>query len=275
MAQRTLFEFEVELNRLVKAWADQTTAIRQFCADAGQPLPAALQPLFSEPYSNGTGNTHIAVERLERTPEKKQESRPLLRAMVKGSAHATATHITYQVPPMPDYGPRPEEAGPDWKAVPLASASTFNLILYIIKQAGGAAPSSTINAKLPILRPVTGPSTVSMTLNTLQMEEKIGGNYREWRLTQPDVPIVISGKRMWCALDQLRQSDRAALRREVIIDALKINPRMTVSVIVDCLRHCEWMAGVAAVPDMVKGDMRILDRDGVAEKEGAFWKLKD
>jgi hypothetical protein len=273
MAQKTLFEFEDELNALIKTWADQTKAIRKFCEDAGQPLPAALQPLFSKAQSNGKGNTRIAVERVEQTHEKKQESRPLLRAMVKGSAHATATHITYQAPSIPDYGPRPEEAGPDWKAVPLAHASTFNLILYILKQAGGAAPSSTINAKLPILRPVTGPSTVSMTLQTLQTEEKIEGNYREWTLRQ-DVPIAISGKRMWCALEQLRQSDRAALRREVIIDALKINPRMTVAMIVDCFRHCEWMEGVAAVPDMVKGDMRILKRDGLAEKEGAFWKLK-
>jgi hypothetical protein len=266
MAPKTLFDLELELNSMVTPWLQQASAIHKFCIEVGLPLPPALQPLFSKHRS-------MASEDDLTRPQQPPVRPSVLKAMVKSGPRVTPSAFEYQLPTMPDYGPRPAEAAGDWKAVPLNSASAANLILYIIKEAGGAAPSSLINAKLPILRPDSGSSTVSMTLLALRTEERIGGSFREWTIKK-DVPIAVVGQRMWCALEQLRQQDRAALRREVIIEALKINPRMTIAVLSECLRQCEWLRGVAAGPDMVKGDMRILDRDGLVQKEGAFWKLK-
>lgn len=273
MAPKTLFELEMELSSMVTPWLQQASAIQKFCIDVGLPLPPALQPLFSKHSSAERGDKYPAFQTPEEAPQLKPPKPPILSATIKAGPRATPSAFEYQLPNMPDYGPRPAEAADNWKAVPLSSASAANLILYIIKEAGEAAPSSLINAKLPILRPDSGSSTVSMTLLALRTEERIGGSFREWILKK-HVPIAVIGQRMWCALEQLRQQDRAALRREVIIEALKINPRMTIAVLSECLRQCEWLRGVAAGSDMVKGDMRILNNDGLVQKEGAFWKLK-
>jgi hypothetical protein len=155
----------------------------------------------------------------------------------------------------------------------VAGLSLLNLVPYVIKQEGGAASSATINAKIPIFRPATASSAVSMALHTLKDEDTVEGDFREWRLKK-DVQIVVAGERAWCALEQLRQQDRATLRREVVVAALKVNSLMTVGALSECLRQCPWLSGVAAEPDMLKGDVRILEKEGVIEKEGAFWKLK-
>jgi len=234
-------------------------AIQRFCDEKSLPYPPELLPLF-------VGNSVHELMAGEGTRRKrgpnKEKDKPLRR-----------NKFQFKIPPMPDYGPRPADAGPDWKAPLVAEISTLNLVLYILKEGGGAASSATVNAKLPIYRPATASSTAHMTLYSLKDEDKIAGDSREWTLKQ-DVEIVVVGKRAWISLRQMRQQDRAALRREVILAALKVNPHMTVGALAECLREGEWLNGVAAEPDMVKGDVRILERDGFVEREGAFWKLK-
>jgi hypothetical protein len=243
-------------------WLEQTLALQEFCGSNGLPFPPpeVLDVLCISPANSQVTTQTMNTPGLKRGPDRQKRK-------IAGKP------FEFKLPPIPDYGPRPEGAGIDWKAVPLDGASGLNLVLYIIKEAGGAASSSLINARLSILRPGSALSTASMTLHSLKDEGKIAGDFRQWSLKQ-DVQIVVADRRMWCALEQLRQQDRAALRREVILAALRVNPRMTVAEISECLRRCEWLRGVAVEPDMVKGNMRVLGDEGLVEREGAFWKLK-
>lgn len=258
---------KLELNRLMGPWLEQTLALQKFCESNGVPFPPPeVQELFGFSSLVPSKNGHPAEGK--NTPSKRGARKEKLEKRLR-----SRRNFDFKIPSMPEYGPRPDGAELDWKAVPLESASSLNLVLYILKKHGGAAASRTINAQLPVLRPGTAESTAHMSLKTLKEEGKITGDYREWQLAQ-DVQIEIIGQRMWCSPDQLRMHDRAALRREVILDALKLNARMTVADISEMLRRCDWLAGVAVEPNMVKGNMRILGEEGLAEKEGAYWKLK-
>lgn len=212
--------------------------------------------------------THNAAAHLGSAPKRGPDKKPRATYTKRKSKF-----FDFKIPEMPNYGPMPEGVGPNGKGVPLDGAAGLNLVLCILQENGGGASSSTINARLSTLRPGTGMSTASMTLHSLKDEGKITGDFRMWRLVQP-VPIKIVGERMWCAVEQLRQQDRAALRREVILAALKANPRMTVAEISECLRRCDWLSGVTVEPDQVKGNLRILGDEGLVEREGPFWKLK-
>jgi hypothetical protein len=263
MASKSIIEMRLELHRLLTGWLEQSLAIQKFCDERGMQLPVELRLVFSE---NGASHSKDSaapnVVRGKRGPYKERDK-----------SLPRRNKFEFTIPSPPDYGPRPPGIGPDAKAPLLAEVTAPVLLLYIIKQEGGAASSATINAKLPILRPASATSTASMALYTLKDEDKIAGDSRLWTLKQ-DVEIAISGQRMWCGLELLRQGDRAALRREVIVAALKVNPRMTVGGLSECLRACDWLNGVAAEPDMVKGDVRILEKTDFIERDGAFWKLK-
>ena len=176
------------------------------------------------------------------------------------------------IPKKPDYGDDPDDAGEDWMPVPLVEASSGNLILYILKENGGTAPSTLLSVKLAQLRPASAPSTLHMTLKKLHEEGKINGDYKAWTLNIA-VRVAITDSRMWCALEQLRTTDRAAIRREVIIEALKVNHLMSVATIAECLRGCEWLKGLPIDANTVKADMRILARDKHAVKEGTQWSF--
>ena len=255
---------ERELTKRVGAWLDDADSIREFCVSAGLNVPSIMRPIFgamaaTTPLLNSIAPFQTPAAKVSR-PVKEASPQPSLKG------------VKFLVPEKPDYGQRPQEAFADWLPVPLLHASSANLILYILKENGGSAPSNMVSVKLPMLRPTTAASTVFMTLKKLEEEGRIHGDYKSWILND-EVRIAMAMDRMWCALDQLRSTDRAAIRREVIVEALRVNQGLSVALIADCLRACEWLKGLPLDANAIKADMRILDRDGLAKKEGTIWRL--
>jgi len=235
-------------------------------------LPAVMKPFFESsvaPPAPSVLRPQVVTEptlfpATKQPPVKKKRQRLSLSSKEK---------LAFKVPPMPDYGIRPEAAGGDWVAVPLKAASVANLLLFILNSANGRPLSSTdLEFGLAEYREKSGSSTISMTLKKLVEEKYIAGDSRGWQLIR-DVGGIISGDRLWVPLNQLRSTDKAAVRREVILSALRLNGTMPNFVIARCLQECEWLT-VPVSPYTVKSDMRIMFKEGFVCKDGLQWRLK-
>jgi len=153
----------------------------------------------------------------------------------------------------------------------LGSVSVANLLLYLLHLAGRPMSSIDLVSGLAKFRKRAGQSTVSMTLKKLVEEEIVAGDSNAWKLIAP-VEGIISGDRLWCPLKQLRSTDKAAVRREVIIASLKLNGRLPVYIIVDSLQACAWLT-VPVDSNTVKADLRVMKGFGQVRKVGTEWEL--
>jgi hypothetical protein len=260
MAAFTLFQLERELNKRLGPWLDEAEAIRDFCLKSGLAVPSVMLPIFG-------ANIQITPREMAVAAP----PAPAIKTKRVQAIRAPRLDIPFQVPAMPNYGAKPQEAGDDWVPIPLESVSVANLLLYLMNSAGRPLSSVELIAGLAKYRKRAGQSTVSMTLKKLKEEEYVSGDSNAWKLTR-DVGGVISGDRLWCPLRQLRSTDKAAVRREVIIASLNLNGRLPIYVIVDSLQACTWLT-VPADANTVKADLRVMKGFGFVRKIGTEWEV--
>lgn len=219
------------------------------------------------------GDTHPPVGKAERLASwLPQPIDSYQKAKFSGSKTAAV-----EPPSMPDHGPRPVEAGPNWLSILASQASPFALALAFLRTAGSPFTTGHLSVVLTKIRGIKNAVawTVMPSLLKADVVEGAGQN-NVWRIKHRERGGILSDdlKYLWCDPTLLNIYDWAAIRREAMLVLLKEHTGgLTNAAITKTLQNTEWLHAPVD-PHLIKADLRQLEGKRVVEQDASkLWKL--
>lgn len=183
------------------------------------------------------------------------------------------TMPTPRLPENPDYAP-PEEADFDWVSIKASAASPMAIGMAVLRaHPGHSITSANLNNQIAKIRKIEGGAGYTI-LEKLRENKVIEGFNGAWIVKDASKGGVFKGDRLWSPPQHLSEYDWAAIRREGIVELLKVNPALTIAGITKGLTAWEWYRA-KVTDDLVKADLRALTKKGLVRRDDATkeWSL--
>lgn len=191
---------------------------------AGEPLPEQLKEFFGGGRSNGRN--------------------PISRLNI----------------PQPHRDKRPAEASDDWISIATQDVAATNLTLAVLRSANGPVRASDVADLVSSINPDVTRGAIS-NIGTRLNGTLISRTEDGWTLTDKSKAGIICDGYFWGPVDIFEVQEKAAHRREAILQILlNFVSGLQIVQLVEQLRGCSWMKAPAS-KDLLKLDLEVLQRN--------------
>jgi len=197
---------------------------------------------------------------------------PLLRFFDEAEPEQSGPRMSLSPPAIPE---RPAEATGDWVWIPLRDMLPTGLVLGLLRSDPAGLTQKDILARLAQMPGVNvNPGSIANIGTRLANEGVITRERGVWEIVDPDRAPIILGENAWAPKDLFEQQELAGHRRNCIIHVLQAQPDgLQIMQIVKLLEGRDWQRAPLS-KDLVKTDLRQLDKEGRAKRVGNSGKWR-